>query len=1371
MGDEPTPRHVPKLPAFDPKELQIDLYISLIETNFAAYGVTDDDQKKNLLLISIGMKTFATLSNLTAPDNPTTKSYTEIVNLLKGHFTSRPTYHRSLLLFQQRKKESNESLKDLYSDLKRLAKDCNFGNTFDTRLRDQLFMAIDSLPYFKFLVAEDLNLDTLTSARLLERIQTLEKAHMGEGVLPVEGGFADVKKIGHRPPTGSRNSSGSVGASGIVCKHCGFPHNSSACRFKHLNCRRCGVQGHLEKMCKAPPRYEKSAKSSFNKNSSKFSNKSKHVRQVEEADSASMNDYSDFQDDNMLMNIEMIDSVDVKSVKPIVYNFMINDLKLPLEIDSGACVSLINRKDCEVLNMKISDSARKLSAYGGCNIHVLGEVKTSVCFNGRSVSHIFYVTDASCNNLCGRDLMEKLGIHLIGVDESSKVMAVHSGDVSDLINQYHIDESKPISGCNAKIYMKDNVQPKFIKARQVPEAHKVLVNEAIDELIKKDIIEPVKFSEWASPIVPVLKKNGKMRICTDFKDLNSKMNVEKYPLPRLEEMLSVVSDNKLFSKLDMSNAYLQMAVDPEDQKFLVISTEKGLFKFKRLAYGLASAPGIFQRFVEQLLGDIEGVAVFLDDILICAKSEYEQFEKISMVLKILKNANIQLNKAKCDLNKTSIDFLGYVLSDKGISPSPNKVHAIKNAPVPKNVVELQAFIGLVTYYSRFIYKFSEIMHPLYELTKKNVKFQWSRQCQISYDLIKKSICTSDVLVCFTGKSKIILEVDASPVGVGAVLLQVENGVEKPIAFSSKKLTSAQANYSQTDREALAIVVGVTKFKYYLLGRQFEIRTDHKPLLGLFGRHKRIPTDANARLIRWSILLSMYAYDLVYKAGKTMVVSDALSRLPISEEIFSNVPEEYVHMIDSLENFNYSLDNIQQLTKDDKVLSKLLCFLKYGWPDNDMICSEFTHVKNDLSIHDDIVLFRNRLIVPSKIRPNILNLLHAGHNGMVAMKAEARQNLWWPNISIDIEERVKNCNQCTVANKQINEPKMYWPETGKTWERLHIDYCGPVDNLFYLIIIDSHSKFMDVHACRKTDSSTTIECLRKTFANFGIPKFIVSDNAQYFVSSAMKSFYSQNNITLKNPAPFHPASNGLCERAVRTFKEGMKKFSNGSINTRISRFLYNYRRTVHSVTKVSPDEVMFNRKFRSPLNIELNASKTKEQDGRYWSNMYSVGQSVFAKNFGKGKSWLPGVVTEVRGLRNYVVKVFGESGDVVWRRHSDQLKLRYNDSEPSTDVFESGENVDSNPNIVMPKLMPNLVSKQPPVLKTPPSRVSEEYSSNSVPENNAFDNNSDANITFKDLIDRENFALENSSVKPSTLHNSPQVTRSGRVSKAPVRYGI
>ena len=319
-------------------------------------------------------------------------------------------------------------------------------------------------------------------------------------------------------------------------------------------------------------------------------------------------------------------------------------------------------------------------------------------------------------------------------------------------------------------------------------------------MVETGIVEPVKHSEWAAPIVPILKPNGKMRICVDFKYLNSQLNVEKYPVPRLDEMLSVISSNKYFSKIDLTNAYLQMSVDEECQNYLVMSTQKGLFKFKRLCYGLASAPGIFQRFMSELLSDFEGAVCYLDDILICSESKAEQHDKIKAVLARLQGSNVNLNWKKCQFDLPEIDFLGYVVSEKGISPSPSKVSAILEAPVPNNLTELQSFIGMVTYYSRFIRNFSEILSPLYELTKKQTKFVWGKRQQVAYNVIKRSICNSEILTCFTGKSKLIVEVDASPIGVGAVLIQSEKGVEKPIMFASKKLSPAENNYSQADRE-------------------------------------------------------------------------------------------------------------------------------------------------------------------------------------------------------------------------------------------------------------------------------------------------------------------------------------------------------------------------------------------------------------------------------------------------------------------------------------------------------------------------------------------------------------------------------------------
>ena len=377
---------VNKLPEFNPNDLGFDVYMNLVEANFVAYSITEDTKKKNLFLVSIGTKNFGILANLAAPKQPTELSYSELVKLLKSHFVTKPSYHRSLLSFQQRRKESSESLKDLYSDLKKLANQCSFGDTFDKRLRDQLFMAVDAQPYFKFLLAEDLNMDSMTSPKLLERIQTLEKAHLGEQI-PVSiakvnnhrgKGFSETKKPSVNSASGNKK-----------CKHCGYPHDPVNCRFKHLTCNVCGVKGHLKAVCfKA-------------KNNNVVPKGNKNIKLVDDFD----DDLGDDFGDNMLK--EVVDNSNVNVVKPNLYNFALNKNNVPLEIDSGACVSLISEHYCSKLGVSIESSDKKLSAYGGNKINVIGQVELLVEFNKKVVNHKFFVTGSTCSNLCGRDLMCK----------------------------------------------------------------------------------------------------------------------------------------------------------------------------------------------------------------------------------------------------------------------------------------------------------------------------------------------------------------------------------------------------------------------------------------------------------------------------------------------------------------------------------------------------------------------------------------------------------------------------------------------------------------------------------------------------------------------------------------------------------------------------------------------------------------------------------------------------------------------------------------------------------------------------------------------------------------------------------------------------
>ena len=639
---------------------------------------------------------------------------------------------------------------------------------------------------------------------------------------------------------------------------------------------------------------------------------------------------------------------------------------------------------------------------------------------------------------------------------------------------------------------------------------------------------------------------------------------------------------------------------------------------------------------------------------------------MNIVLEISIKNNVRINKDKCQLNKDTIEFLGHVISGEGVSPNPEKIKAICNAPEPKSVLEVQSFVGMVTYYSRFIPNCSSILSSLYDLTKKTNKFIWSNKCKDSFIKIKELLVNSNILTTFKNDHKLILECDASPTGVGAVLIQVENNVERPIAFASKKLNSAEVNYSQIDREALALVFGVTKFKYYLLGRKFELRTDHKPLIGLFNNFKVMTNNANARIVRWALVLSQFTYDIVYKAGKTNVVADMLSRLSIETDFVINTPKEYINLVSEIEYFDVTFQDISKLSNEENEIKELKNYIKFGFPNNKN-GNQYFNYKNDLSLYKDVVLFKNRLLIPSKLREKILNMLHSTHNGVVAMKEEARGYVWWPNINDDIENLTKSCNICFKNFKPNNDPILSWPIPNKPWARLHIDYCGPIDNKFLLVIVDATSKFIDVHISNSTSSSSTINLLRQSFSNFGIPDVIVSDNAAYFVSNEIKDFYNKNGIKLINPAPFNPSSNGLAERAVQTVKSGLNKFRSGSLQTRLARFLYNYRSTVHSGLKTTPAEVLFKRKFKTPLdiikpNFEKGEDKYKDDNIDKFKDCnvksFSLGQAVFAKNFNVNskKKWLPGEIVEVLGLKNYKVKVF-DVGYFVWKRHSSQLLER------------------------------------------------------------------------------------------------------------------
>lgn len=317
------------------------------------------------------------------------------------------------------------------------------------------------------------------------------------------------------------------------------------------------------------------------------------------------------------------------------------------------------------------------------------------------------------------------------------------------------------------------------------------------------------------------------------------------------------------------------------QKYLTINTLKGLYRYRRLCFGVSSAPSIFQSIMDQILSNMSGVSCYYDDILIGGSSYEDSKDKLLKVLKRLNDHNVKIRFDKCKFLQPSVKYLGHILSKNGISPTQDKIEAIVRAPAPKDKQQLQAYLGLLNYYNRFLPNCSSELKPLYNLLRANVEFCWSKECQSAFDKSKKLIVSTSFMEFFDPNKEIVLAADASPYGLGCVLSHVVENQEKPVIFGSSTLNPAEQNYSQLHREALAIIFAVKKFEKYLYGKEFTIQTDHQSLREIFHPNKNTPPVAAARLQRWAIYLSMFRYKIVYKPGKKMAHADALSRLPLS----------------------------------------------------------------------------------------------------------------------------------------------------------------------------------------------------------------------------------------------------------------------------------------------------------------------------------------------------------------------------------------------------------------------------------------------------------------------------------------------------------
>ncbi|XP_061567238.1 uncharacterized protein K02A2.6-like [Cololabis saira] len=812
------------------------------------------------------------------------------------------------------------------------------------------------------------------------------------------------------------------------------------------------------------------------------------------------------------------------------------------------------------------------------------------------------------------------------------------------------------------------MEPQFFKPRTVPYAMRAKVEAEIERLVQQKIMQPVKYAEWAAPIVPVLKPDNSVRICGDYKlTINRVSKLEQYPIPKVEDLFASLSGGQ-FTKLDMSHAYHQIPLEEESKKYVTINTHKGLFTYNVLPFGVSSSPAIFQRTMEGVLQGIPKVAVFLDDILLTGRNDQEHLQTLEEVLKRLDQAGLRLRRNKCMFMSREVIFLGHKVDSTGLHPVHDKVAAIQDAPAPTSVTELKAYLGLLNYYNRFLPNLSTILAPVHRLLRKDTKWQWGKEQVDSFQHSKQLMQSAEVLVHYDPEKDLVLSCDASPHGVGAVLShRMPNGTERPIGFVPRTLNSAERNYSQLDKEGLAVIFGVNRFHKYIFGRPFTIVTDHKPLLSLFDELKAVPQIVSPRIQRWAVTLMACEYHIIYKAGKYHGNADALSRLPLPGDLGPSVQKERVLMLETSDITLVTAEQVRTWTTKDPVLSRVREMVQRGWlPEQEGAdFAPFTARKNELSVENGCVMWGARVVVPKKGQADLLRQLHQSHPGISRMKSLARSYVWWPKMDQDVENTVKACSVCQEYRNVPAVAPLHpceWPD--RPWQRVHVDYAGPFMGRMFFILIDAHSKWMEVYPVNSSTSTVTIECLRKCFSTHGLPEILVSDNATSFVSTEFKEFMRKNGISHVTSAPYHASTNGLAERAVQIFKRLMNMSAEGSLETRVSRALFSYRVTPQTTTGLSPAEMLLGRKLRCTLDLihpdmarrVMNKQEKQKNvhDRRAKERGFKVGDSVQVRNYSHGPKWVPGFIETVTGPVSYTV-MLGD-GRVV-RRHVDQICSR------------------------------------------------------------------------------------------------------------------
>lgn len=661
----------------------------------------------------------------------------------------------------------------------------------------------------------------------------------------------------------------------------------------------------------------------------------------------------------------------------------------------------------------------------------------------------------------------------------------------------------------------------FVVARnpyRLSASEREAVRNIVDELITSGVVRESQ-SPFASPIILVRKKEGSYRMCVDYRELNSHTIRDRYPLPLIDDQLDRLGKGRIFTSLDMSSGFHQIPIDANSIEKTAFVTPDGHYEYLRMPFGLANAPSVFQRAINKALGPLkDNVAlVYLDDVLIPSEDIKDAITKLRAVFKALQNAGFSLNIKKCHFFQDKVEYLGREISAQGIQPGSKKVEALVNAPTPGTVKQIRQFMGLASYFRKFIPEFATRTACISKLTKANVAFFWSDEQEEARRYVINHLTSKPLLCIFDPSLPTELHTDASCVGYGAVLLQNKENSKRVIGYFSKRTTKHEEQYHSYELETLAVVNALRYFRVYLLGIHFTLVTDCNAIKSTSTKKDILP-----RVGRWWTYMQDFDFSIIYRQGKSLPHADYLSRNPVIRRANANENWLYVEQRGDVEVMKLINDSKIGLLDKNRYLIKN-GILHYVTPDSD----------------DN----RPKPLVPKQSRLGLLRIFHDEqcHIGPDKTIESIKRHFWFPRLAHFVRKYIKHCLLCAIKKTRTGPLQgkiMNVVKPNTPMKVLHADCLGPLkeSSLGYkhiLVLVDAFTKYCMLIPLKTVTAGETKQAFLLFISLFGTPEQIIMDAGTNFKNLSFPKYLDSLNITYHYTTPDIHRSNGQVERYMRT----------------------------------------------------------------------------------------------------------------------------------------------------------------------------------------------------------------------------------------------